>query len=67
MKETKEKLPVIPVSELVNEGVYFTQKDELVRIKSIDPEKKIIRMLNISDQYTMYVRFDRSTLVKRIR
>jgi hypothetical protein len=67
MKETKTE-SIIPVSELVLEGVYFTDKDELVQVKKIDQKKKEINLFNISQQYNLYsVKFERHNLTKRIR
>jgi len=67
MKETKTQ-SVIPASELVLEGVYFDTQNHLVQVKGIDKEKKELHLFNIGEQYNMYtLRFDRHTLVKRIR
>jgi hypothetical protein len=68
MKNTKEnEITVIDVAKLVVDGVYFTADHQLVQIKGIDPKKKEIFINNISERYTMHVRFDRHNLVVKIR
>jgi len=67
MKETKTPT-TIPASELVLNGVYFNTQNNLVQVKKIDETKKELHLFNISEQTNYYtVRFDRHTLVKRIR
>lgn len=67
MKETKAPT-TIPVSDLIIEGVYFNTQNQLVKVQKIDNEKKELHLFNISEQTNYYtVRFDRHTLVKRIR
>jgi hypothetical protein len=59
---------VIPAAELLKEGVYFSAKNELMQIKSIDEDKKEMNIFNISEQTMHYfVKFDRHNLVKRVR
>jgi hypothetical protein len=65
---TKEpQFTIIDASKLVIDGVYFNSDNELVQIKDIDTKKKEIFINNISEQFTMHVKFDRHNLVKRIR
>jgi hypothetical protein len=67
MKETKTQI-ILPVSDLVVDGVYFTIKEDLVQIKKIDLKKKEINLFNISEQVHYYnIKFERHTLVRRIR
>jgi hypothetical protein len=67
MKETI-KLPTIPVSELVLDGVYFNTANNLIRVDKIDTEKKTLNLFNISEQTHLYfIKFDRHTLAKRVR
>ena len=67
MKETNV-ISIIPMSELVEDGVYFSNKNHLIQIKKIDNEKKELHFFNISEQINFYrIRFDRHNLVRRIR
>jgi hypothetical protein len=67
MKETKE-VPTIAASELVVDGVYFSAQQHLIQVKKIDIELKELHLFNISEQTNYYkIRFDRHSLVKRIR
>lgn len=67
MKE-KEKIAVIPVSELEENGIYFSDENELIRIKKIDKENEELHFFNISNQYNLhFVKFKNHNLVKKVR
>jgi len=66
MKETSTQ-STITASDIVDGAVYFNSKNELVQVKKIDNEKKVVHFFNISEQYTVYLRFERINLIKRVR
>ena len=61
------EIPTLPISELEIGGVYFTTKNELVKIKKIDHELKELHTLNIGEQYTMFMPFDRHIISRKVR
>jgi len=68
VKNQKEVTPVcIDPSDLVVDGVYFNVYNELVQIKNIDKVKKEMVIFNISERYTMYVKFEKHNLIRQIR
>jgi hypothetical protein len=67
MKESP-KVPTLPITDLVEQGVYFNIAKNLVRIDKIDNDKKEVNLFNISEQTHLYfIPFDRHGLVKRVR
>jgi hypothetical protein len=68
MKETTAVKPTaIPISDLIVDGVYWNAKTELCKVMNVDNEKKQVKILNLSEQMTVYLDFKRCILVKRIR
>jgi hypothetical protein len=67
MKETTETAPVIPISDLMVDGVYWNAKNEICKIMGIDNEKHQVKVLNMSEQMTVYLDFKRCIMSKRIR
>jgi hypothetical protein len=67
MKETTEVKPIIPISDLQVDGVYWNAKDEICKIMGIDNEKHQVKVLNMSEQMTVYLDFKRCIMSKRIR
>ena len=64
----KEFAEIIPVSELVINGVYFNAEHHLMQIKKIDETKNILHLFDISEKTNYYaVKFDKHTLIKQIR
>ena len=67
-QRTTSLTTVIPVADLVLEGVYFNTENNLIRIDKINNETKTYNAFNISEQTHLYfVKFDRCNLVKRVR
>jgi len=67
MKEKKSD-NIIPVSELVENGIYFSNNNELIKIKKIDNKNKELYLYNITEHYNiLFVKFENHNLTKRIR
>jgi len=67
MKETAAVKPVIPISDLIVDAVYWNTKDELCKIMGVDNEKRQVKVLNMSEQMTVYLDFKRCIMSKRVR
>ena len=52
---------------LVENGVYFTTKEDLIQIKTIDRKENKIHFFNITEQCNVHIPLDRHQLVKKIR
>lgn len=67
MKETAVAKPIIPISDLIIDAVYWNAKDELCKIMGVDNEKRQVKVLNLSEQMTVYLDFKRCIMSKRVR
>jgi exopolysaccharide biosynthesis predicted pyruvyltransferase EpsI len=68
MKEKIESTPVIPVSELIEESIYFSAENELIQVKKIDNENEELHLFNITQRYNLhFVKFENHNLIKKVR
>lgn len=67
IKRDMHNLPIVETENLILNGVYFNRNSEIIQIKNINNIKKELVLLNISGNYTHYVKFNMHDLVKRIR
>lgn len=60
-------LVTIPVDELVEKGVYLTHTKDLIQLREINKEKKMIQYFNLTEQCSQWVAFNRHIIVERVR
>ena len=67
-KEPKEIITLLPISDLIEGGVYFSSNKELVQIKKINHEKQEMDTFNLSEQVNYFgISINRHSFVKRVR
>lgn len=69
MKDNLElsKLNPIPVEELQEGAVYFTAKNQLVKIQKIDFERKELQLNNLSELCKEYKKLYSHNIVLKLR
>ncbi len=67
MNKNNNESSIIPISELVENGIYINNKNELIKIKRIFHDRQEIKLYNISEQYNLYLKFSRVFMIKKIQ
>lgn len=68
MKKINNKVTsLILVKELVKDGIYRSETDDLVQVREVNVELNRLYIYNITESCSMVIDLNRHRLVKRVR